>query len=739
MQALILYSRLYIIQYRAKREFFMAAQAVKKKSAIVSTVTKDRLVPFEKIRNIGIIAHIDAGKTTTTERILFETGKTYKLGSVDEGTTATDWMEQERERGITIVSAAITTFWDLQTASSVENGHYRINIIDTPGHIDFTAEVERSLRVLDGAVMVFDGRTGVESQSETVWRQADKHKVPRICVLNKLNLIGANFEESIKSVHQKLGANAYPVIIPIGQEHSHRGVVDLVRMKALIYQSIEDNKLIEDEIPSELAEEAKVRRDELIEKVAEFDDETLAKYLDGKELTEADIKRAIRKGVVSVRFFPIFGGDNRTATVQLLLDGVVEYLPSPVDIPPVSGVNPKTGVKEERRTSNDEPLSALGFKVITDPHVGRLVYIRIYSGKIKAGQSVYNASKQITERIGKLVLMHADQRELIDEAYSGEIVAVVGVKDTGTGDTLCDPANPIILESIEFPEPVISLAIEPATKADQEKMGMALNKLSDEDPTFKIKSNPETGQTIISGMGELQLEVLVDRMKREFNVEASVGAPQVAYKETIKKTAQGEGKYIRQTGGRGQYGHCLLRIEPLGRGEGVEFKSEIKGGAIPSEFIPAIEKGVREKMDKGILAGFPLVDMRVIVYDGSFHEVDSSEIAFKIAGSLALEEAAKQAGLVLLEPIMEVEVSTPEEFMGDIIGDLSSKRAQIRGTEQKGIYTTINAIVPLSEMSGYATALRSISQGRASFFMQPSHYEEVPKNITENIVARENG
>ncbi len=717
----------------------MAAQAVKKKSAIVSTVTKDRLVPFEKIRNIGIIAHIDAGKTTTTERILFETGKTYKLGSVDEGTTATDWMEQERERGITIVSAAITTFWDLQTTSSVENGHYRINIIDTPGHIDFTAEVERSLRVLDGAVMVFDGRTGVESQSETVWRQADKHKVPRICVLNKLNLIGANFEESIKSIHQKLGANAYPVIIPIGQEHSHRGVVDLVRMRALTYQSIEDNKLIEGEIPSEVAEEAKIRRDELIEKVAEFDDETLAKYLDGEELTEADIKRAIRKGVVSVRFFPIFGGDNRTATVQLLLDGVVEYLPSPVDIPPVSGVNPKTGVKEQRKTSNDEPLSALGFKVITDPHVGRLVYIRIYSGKIKAGQSVYNASKQITERIGKLVLMHADQRELIDEAYSGEIVAVVGVKDTGTGDTLCDPANPIILESIEFPEPVISLAIEPSTKADQEKMGMALNKLSDEDPTFKIKSNPETGQTIISGMGELQLEVLVDRMKREFNVEASVGAPQVAYKETIKKTAQGEGKYIRQTGGRGQYGHCLLRIEPLGRGEGVEFKSEIKGGAIPSEFVPAIEKGVREKMDKGILAGFPLIDMRVIVYDGSFHEVDSSEIAFKIAGSLALEEAAKQAGLVLLEPIMEVEVSTPEEFMGDIIGDLSSKRAQIRGTEQKGIYTTINAIVPLSEMSGYATTLRSISQGRASFFMQPSHYEEVPKNITENIVAKENG
>lgn len=717
----------------------MAAQVQKKKSAIVSTITKDRLVPFEKIRNIGIIAHIDAGKTTTTERILFETGKTYKLGSVDEGTTATDWMEQERERGITIVSAAITTFWDLQTASSVENGHYRINIIDTPGHIDFTAEVERSLRVLDGAVMVFDGRTGVESQSETVWRQADRYNVPRICILNKLNLIGANFEDSIKSIRERLGANAHPVTIPIGQEHAHRGVVDLLRMKAYTYKEVTDNKLIEEEVPSEMMEEAKRYREELIEKVAEFDDETLAKYLEGVELTEADIKRAIRKGVIAVKFFPIFGGDNRTATVQLLLDGVVEYLPSPIDVPPLKGINPKTGAEEERKTSNEEPLAALGFKVITDPHVGRLVYVRIYSGKIKAGQTIYNVSKQVTERVGKLVLMHADQRELIDEAYAGEIVAVVGIRDTGTGDSLSDPDHPILLEAIEFPEPVISLAIEPATKTDQEKMGMALNKLSDEDPTFKIKSNPETGQTIISGMGELQLEVLVDRMKREFNVEAAVGAPQVAYKETIKRVAEGEGKYIRQTGGRGQYGHCWLRIEPKGRGEGEEFGSEIKGGAIPAEYIPAIEKGVREKMDKGILAGFPMVDMKVVVYDGSYHDVDSSEIAFKIAGSMALEAAAKSADLVLLEPIMKVEVSTPEEFMGDIIGDLSSKRAQISGTEQKGMYTAIKATVPLAEMSGYATTLRSISQGRASFYMEPSHYEEVPKNITENIIAKRSG
>ena len=717
----------------------MAAQAQKKKSAIVSTITEDRDVPFEKIRNIGIIAHIDAGKTTTTERILFETGKTYKLGSVDEGTTATDWMEQERERGITIVSAAITTFWDLQTASSVENGHYRINIIDTPGHIDFTAEFERSLRVLDGAVMVFDGRTGVESQSETVWRQADRYNVPRICVLNKLNLIGADFEGSIKSIHERLGANAYPVTIPIGQEHAHRGVVDLIRMKALIYKEVTDNKLVEEEIPGDLLEEAKKRRGELIERVAEFDDEVLTKYLDGEELSEADIKKAIRKGVIAVQFFPIFGGDNRTATVQLLLDGVVEYLPSPIDVPAFKGINPKTGVEEERQTDKSAPLSALGFKVITDPHVGRLLYIRIYSGTIKAGQSIYNASKQISERVGKLVLMHADQRELVSEAYAGEIVAVVGVKDSSTGDSLCDPAHPILLEAIEFPDPVISLAIEPATKTDQEKMGNALNKLSDEDPTFKIKSNHETGQTIISGMGELQLEVLVDRMKREFGVDATIGAPQVAYKETVKRTATGEGKYIRQTGGRGQYGHCFLRIEPLGRGEGFEFKSEIKGAAIPNEFISPIEKGVKEKMENGILAGFPMVDIKVAVYDGSYHDVDSSEIAFKIAGSMALEQAVRAADMILLEPIMKVEVSTPEEFMGDIIGDLSSKRAQILGTDQKGIFTAINATVPLAEMSGYATTLRSISQGRASFYMEPSHYEEVPKNVTENIIAKRSG
>ena len=693
-------------------------------------------VPPEKYRNIGIIAHIDAGKTTTTERILFETGKTYKQGSVDEGTTVTDWMAQERERGITIVSAAITTFWDLQTGSNIPNGHYRINIIDTPGHIDFTAEVERSLRVLDGAVMVFDGRTGVESQSETVWRQADRYGVPRICILNKLNLIGADFEGSIRSIKERLGANAAPIEYPIGIEHSLRGVIDLIKMKAFTYKAIEDNKLAEEEIPADLIETAKKYRHELIEAVSEFDDEALTKYLEGQEPDEASLKKAIRAGVVAGKFFPILGGDNRMATVQLLLDAVVEYLPSPADLPPVAGVNPKTGEKETREAKNDAPFSALSFKVVTDPHVGRLVYIRIYSGKIKAGEVIYNVSKQKQERIGKLVLLHADQRELVEEAFTGEIVAVVGIRDTSTGDSLSIPNAPIILESISFPEPVISLAIEPATKSDQEKMGMALQKLSDEDPTFRIKSNMETAQTIISGMGELQLEILVDRMKREFGVNANTGSPQVAYKETIKKTSQGEGKYIRQTGGRGQYGHCFVRVEPKGRGEGYEFKSEIKGGSIPAEFISPIEKGVKEKLEKGIMAGFPMTDIFVAVYDGTYHDVDSSDIAFKIAGSMAVEDAARRADMILLEPIMKVEVATPEEFMGDVIGDLSSKRAQIQGTEKKGVETFIYAVAPLAELSGYATKLRSISQGRARAFVEPSHYEEVPKNIAEQIVAK---
>jgi elongation factor G len=714
----------------------MAGQVAAKKSSMVMVSTTDRDLPMEKIRNIGIIAHIDAGKTTTTETILFETGRTYKKGDVTEGTTATDWMPQERERGITIVSAAITTFWELKQESAVEKGRYRINIIDTPGHIDFTAEVERSLRVLDGAVMVFDGRTGVESQSETVWRQANKYNVPRICILNKLNLIGADFTGSIKSIHDRLGANASPIQIPIGNEHELRGAIDLIKMKAFTYKGIEDKELTVEEIPSDLIDSAKEYRIKLIEAIAEYDDEVLTKYLEGQELSEVEIKSAIRKGTVSGKFFPILGGDTRMATVQLLLDAVVEYLPSPKDVPPIKGTNPKTGVIEERYPKNEEPFSGLGFKVVTDPHVGRLVYVRIYSGTLKPGDSVYNVTKQKYERIGKLVLMHADQRELIPAAYAGEIVAVVGIKDTSTGDSLTDSAHQLHLESISFPEPVVSLAIEPATKSDQEKMGLALSKLSDEDPTFRVKTNHETGQTIISGMGELQLEVLVDRMKREFGVVATTGAPQVAFKETIKKLGEGEGKYIRQTGGRGQYGHCLLRIEPKGRGEGFEFVSAIKGGAIPQEYIGPIEKGVKEKLENGILAGFPLVDVKVTVYDGSYHEVDSSEIAFKIAGSMAVEAAARKADMILLEPIVKVEVSTPAEFMGDVIGNLSSKRAQVQGTEEKGMMTIINATAPLMELSGYATALRSLSQGRASAYVEPSHYEEVPANITAQIVAK---
>lgn len=706
-----------------------------KKGSLITTTTENRELPMERIRNIGIIAHIDAGKTTTTERILFESGKTYKLGSVDEGSTVTDWMEQERERGITIVSAAITTFWTTKVKGNIPKAPHRINIIDTPGHIDFTVEVERSLRVLDGAVMVFDGRTGVEPQSETVWHQADRYKVPRICSLNKLNLVGADWEGSIESIRQRLAPNAAPIDMPIGLEHDIHGVVDLVEMKAYTYKGIEDNKLTEEDVPRDLKDKAEKYRHELLEKVAEFDDEVLEKYLNEEALSPAEIKRAIRAGVIKGKFFPILGGDNRMVTVQRILDGVVEYLPSPLDLPPVKGVNPETGEEEERLPHNDEPLSALAFKVNVDPHVGRLVWLRIYSGSIKAGSPVYNSTKRTGERIGRLVLLHADQRELIEEAYAGEIVAAVGLKETITGDTICVQGKPILLENIKFPEPVISLAIEPKTRQDQEKLGYAMNRLSEEDPTFRVKTNHETGQTIISGMGELQLEVLVDRMKREFGVEAQTGAPQVAYKETVKKEATGEGKYIRQTGGRGQYGHCLLRVEPMGRGEGYQFVSEIKGGAIPSEFIPAIEKGVREAMENGIVAGYPLVDMKVAVYDGSFHEVDSSEIAFKIAGSMALQEAAKRAEVALLEPIMKIAVSTPEDFMGDVIGDLSSRRAQILGTEKRAALTIINALTPLAELSGYATVLRSISQGRASYYMEPSHYEEVPAGIAEKIIG----
>ncbi len=704
---------------------------------------KSRLYPLDRIRNTGIIAHIDAGKTTTTERVLFYTGKTYKLGNIDEGTTVTDWMAQERERGITIVSAAVTTFWTPQSGpfADVET---RINIIDTPGHVDFTAEVERSLRVLDGGVTVLDAEEGVQSQSETVWRQADKYKVPRICFVNKMDKVGADFFATVGSIRQKLGAPAYPYNLPMGRENEFRGVVDLLTQKAYVWSEkdakIGGTKFDKEPIPQEMKADVEKYRGELIEKIAEGDDELLEKYLAGQEIEVNDLKAALRKAVIGYKIVPVLAGSSlRNRGVQPLLDAVVDYLPSPQDIAEVEGFNPKTGEREIRKQETDAPFCGLAFKVQIDPHVGKLTYVRNYSGTLKSGTSVLNAARHQKERIGRILLMHANTREEIIESYAGEIIAVVGLKNTITGDTLCAQEAPIVLESISFPEPVISLAIEPVTKADQEKLGYALGRLAEEDPTFKIKSDVETGQTIISGMGELHLEILVDRMKREFSVDAKVGRPQVAYKETVKEQAAGEGKYIRQSGGRGQYGHCFLRVEPLPRGEGYSFISEIKGGAIPSEFIPSIQKGVREKMDAGVLAGYPMVDMKVVVYDGTYHEVDSSDIAFKIAGSLALEEAAKAATLALLEPIMKVEVTIPEEFMGDVIGDLSAKRAQISRSEHRGSSVIITALVPLSEMSGYVTTLRSMTQGRGSAYMEPSHYEEVPQNIADKIVAKAKG
>ena len=671
---------------------------------------------LERLRNIGIIAHIDAGKTTTTERILFYTGKSYKLGNIDEGTTVTDWMEQEKERGITIVSAAITTFWK----------DFRINIIDTPGHVDFTAEVERSLRVLDGGVIVLDASSGVQSQTETVWRQANKYSVPLIAFANKMDVVGADFLGTIQSARDKLGANAIAYNLPIGKENDFKGVVDLLTQKAIIWEGDETGaKFHETEISADMVDLVKIHREKLVEEISGTDDVLMEKFLEGQEINVEELKKALRVAVIANKIVPVLAGSSlRNKGVQPMLDCVVEYLPSPQDVTALSGIDPLP----------QSPLSALAFKIQVDPHVGKLTYIRVYSGTLKSGSYVYNSTKQIKERVGRLLLMHANDREEIDEAYAGEIVAAVGLKDTKTGDTLCDETNPIILESINFPDPVISLAIEPKTKSDQERLGYALNRLSEEDPTFRVKSDQETGQTIIAGMGELQLEVLVDRMKREFKVEASVGQPQVAYKETITKEAEGEGKYIRQTGGRGQYGHCLLRIEPLPRGQGREFESKVVGGAIPREFIPPIEKGVIEKEDTGILAGYPVTDIKVTVFDGSFHDVDSSEIAFKIAGSLGLSEACKKADMILIEPIMKVEVTTPEEFLGDIIGDLSSKRAQILSSEARGNAKVVIALVPLAEMHGYATSIRSMSQGRATYYMEADHYEPVPQNITAKIV-----
>jgi len=692
------------------------------------TKTTQRDVPLDKVRNIGIIAHIDAGKTTTTERILFYTGKTYKLGNIDDGTTVTDWMDQERERGITIVSAAITTFWK----------ECRINIIDTPGHVDFTAEVERSLRVLDGGITVFDAEEGVQSQSETVWRQADKYHVPRLIFLNKMDKLGANFKGTLEMIKDRLGVKLAVLAYPIGAEQNFKGLILLLEKKALYWdQDATGINFEEKEIPAEMQAEIAQARHELIEQICAEDETLLEKYLKGEEPTLPELKASLRQSVIAYKLVPVYSGSSlRNKGVQPLLDGVIDFLPSPLDVPPVLGINPKTGEQESRGPTKEEPLSALAFKIQVDPHVGKLTYLRIYSGVLKAGSPVYNSIKKDEERIGRLLLMHADKKEEIMEGYAGEIVAAIGLTKTGTGDTLCDHTKPIILESIKFPEPVISLAIEPKTKADQEKLGLALNRLAEEDPTFKVKINHETGQTIIAGMGELHLEILTERMRREFGVDATTGAPQVAYKETITKIAEGEGKYIHQSGGHGQYGHCWLRVEPKPRGEGYEFVSEVKGGAIPANFIPPIEKGAKEAMENGVLAGFPVVDVKVVVYDGSFHEVDSSEIAFKIAGSQALRTAVRNAGLTLLEPIMKVEVTTPEEFMGPVIGDLSSRRAQIMGTEIRGNARIVIALVPLAEISGYSTTLRSLSQGRANYYMEPSHYQEVPKSVIETIVAK---
>lgn len=687
--------------------------------------------PLEKTRNIGIMAHIDAGKTTTTERILYYTGVTYKIGEVHEGTAVMDWMVQEQERGITITSAATTCFWK----------EHRINIIDTPGHVDFTIEVERSLRVLDGAVAVFDAVAGVEPQSETVWRQANKYGVPRIAFMNKMDRVGADFFMSVQSMVDRLGANPVAVQIPIGSEDRFRGPIDLVRMKAIYFDDETlGAKYVEDAIPQDMVPQAKAYREKMLEALADIDDNIMEKFLGGEDIGEGEIKSAIRKGTVEMKITPVLCGSAfKNKGVQLLLDAIVDYLPSPLDVPPVVGVNPLDNSTVMRRPSDAEPFSALAFKVMTDPYVGQLTFIRVYSGVLSAGSYIYNSTKDTKERIGRLLRMHANRREEVKEVSAGDIAAAVGLKNTLTGDTLCDEKFPIVLESIEFPEPVISVAIEPKTKADQEKLSQSLAKLSQEDPSFRVSFDEETGQTIISGMGELHLEIIVDRLLREFKVSANVGKPQVAYKETIRASAKAEGRFVRQSGGRGQYGHVYIEIEPTEAGKGFEFVNRIVGGTIPREYIPAVEKGIKEALDSGVLAGYPVVDVRATLYDGSYHEVDSSEMAFKIAGSMAFKEAAKRAMPVLLEPIMSVEVVTPEEYMGDVMGDLNSRRGKIQSMEKRGNAQVIKATVPLSEMFGYATDLRSKTQGRATYTMQFSHYEDVPKGIADAIIAKVKG
>ena len=690
-----------------------------------------RQYSLDKTRNIGIMAHIDAGKTTSTERILFYTGMSHRIGEVDEGTATMDWMEQEKERGITITSAATTCFWK----------DYRINIIDTPGHVDFTIEVERSLRVLDGAVAIFDSGQGVEPQSETVWRQADKYHVPRIAFINKMDKIGADFFESVKSMVDRLKANPVPIQIPIGAENTFRGPVDLITMKAVYFDDETlGAKYVIEEIPADLQEVAREYRDKMIEKLADHDDIIMEKYLGGEEITEEEIKKALRKATISMKLKPVLCGSSfKNKGVQLLLDAIVEYLPSPINLPPVKGLNPDNEGEIERRPDDNEPFSALAFKIMTDPFVGQLTYFRVYSGILKSGSYLHNSTKDTTERIGRLLKMHANKREEIKAVYAGEIAAAVGLKNTTTGDTLCDKDKPIILERIEFPEPVISIAIEPKTKADQEKMTLSLQKLAQEDPSFRLKTDEETGQTIISGMGELHLEIIVDRLMREFKVEANVGKPQVAYRETIKGKVESEGKYIKQTGGRGQYGHVWIEVEPKAPGEGFEFENDIVGGSIPREYIPAVEKGIKEALDSGVLAGYPVVDVKVRLFDGSYHDVDSSEMAFKIAGSMAFKDGVKRANPILLEPIMDLEVIVPEEYMGDVIGDINSKRGKILGVRPRSGAQVITAEVPLSEMFGYATDLRSLTQGRALFTMQFARYEEAPRNIAEQIVAKVKG
>jgi elongation factor G len=697
-----------------------------------------RQVALNKTRNIGIMAHIDAGKTTTTERILFYTGITYKIGEVHEGTAVMDWMEQEQERGITITSAATTCFWR-------DN---RINIIDTPGHVDFTVEVERSLRVLDGAVAVFDSVAGVEPQSETVWRQADKYRVPRICFVNKMDRIGADFRRTLEQIETKLAGNPVAVQLPIGSEDRFRGVVDLVRMKAVVYtDETRGAEYVLEDIPADMEAEAQAYREKLIEKVSESDDRLLEKYLSGEPITEDEIKRALRdRTIASVRddkqptFVPVLCGSAfKNKGVQPLLDGVVDFLPSPLDIPPVAGVDPKNGTHIERAAADEEPFAALAFKIMTDPFVGQLTFFRVYSGVLQSGSSVLNATKSKTERIGRLLKMHANKREEIKEVYAGDIAAAVGLRSVTTGDTLCDEKKPIVLESMDFPEPVISLAIEPKTKADQEKLGQGMQKLMTEDPTFRVTTDEQTGQVVIRGMGELHLEIIVDRLKREFNVDASVGKPQVAYKETLTRPADGEMKYAKQTGGRGQYGHVKIHVFPAEPGTGYQFENEIVGGAIPKEYIKPVDEGIKEALTRGVLAGYPIDDVRIELYDGSFHEVDSSEMAFKIAGSMAFQDAAKKAKPVLLEPVMRVEVVVPKDYMGDVMGDLASRRGRIQSQDDRGGTQIINARVPLSEMFGYATDLRSRTQGRATYTMHFDRYEQAPQHVSEEVVARVQG